>query len=153
MEASDYCYIINYWLNSVIIQATLVTEMLPRCQKSVEIPHSASKSNLEYVFLWMSFWKIWKNESFLITHFHCQNYLLRYVIILPWLLTRLSAFVLARKFLHIIILLKLAFSTTLFILFSYHIKLSKFLQVTKVYLYTVETQFLQIYDLLKFVDT
>ena len=38
--------------------------------------------------------------------------------VLHWLLISLSAFSLARKFLYIIILLKLAFSTTFFMLFS-----------------------------------
>ena len=68
------------------------------------------------------FEKYRKNEFFLFTHFHRQNYLLRCMTVLPLLLTRLSAFDMARKFLQIIILLKLAFSTTLFIFFSYHSK-------------------------------
>ena len=63
------------------------------------------------------FEKCGKNESFLITHFHCQNYLLKYVTVLLQLLTHLPAIVLARKFLYIIILLKLAFSTYFLIFF------------------------------------
>ena len=63
------------------------------------------------------FEKYGKNESILITHFHCQNYLLKYVTVLLQLLTHLPAIILARKFLYIIILLKLDFSTTFFMFF------------------------------------
>ena len=62
--------------------------------------------------------------------------------VLHWLLISLSAFSLARKFLYIIILLKLAFLRR-FLCFFYHSKLLELLLITR-FIYIIEIPFLQI---------
>ena len=100
------------------MQVLNITEMLPRRSISVKISYTVIVSKLEYVFFCRSFWKNEQNEAFLITHFHCKNYLLSWVTILPWFWICFCAFCLTRKSLQIITLLKLAFFQSILCFFS-----------------------------------